>query len=69
MIINMDWVIKTEESAHQENQELLDFQEVSILQTKVVKQNLSFQNLKKTKKIWILLVNNQMKRRYTFRIK
>jgi hypothetical protein len=47
MKINMEWLIKTEESVHQENQELQDFQEVSILQTKGANQNLSFQNLKK----------------------
>jgi len=47
MKINTEWLIKTEESDHQENQELQDFQEVSILQTKGANQNLSFQNLKK----------------------
>jgi hypothetical protein len=43
----MEWLIKTEESVLQENQELQDFQEVSILQTKEANQNLNFQNLKK----------------------
>ena len=47
MKINMEWLIKTEESVLQENQELQDFQEVSILQTKEANQNLNFQNLKK----------------------